>query len=289
VIVLLAVSVVNAPELGVVEPMVPGTAQVLPVREEALIVPDPEYVSDAPVPTTIAAVVLVPEVRPEKDTVGVGHPDPPVWQKPVESIPSRRSALRLVTLVVLATINGAVPVETVEVNCPVKLRVLPAKAVVPEVPIAPKPVMELALEAAVIFPIPEIVWLAPVTVPARLTAPSESVPAEAEMVCVPVPVANVSPDPAPVEVMPVVPARVRLPERAVVAFLIVAVPVVAPIVRPVAAPAKLTVVAVVLRRSKLAPPATIEVLTVGEVLMTTLPDPVIAFETKFLLPFVKTA
>lgn len=35
------VRVVNAPVLGVVEPIVPGIAQVPPIKDEALIVPDP--------------------------------------------------------------------------------------------------------------------------------------------------------------------------------------------------------------------------------------------------------
>lgn len=70
---LLAVSVpdaervVNAPLFGVVEPIVPGESQVLPSKVEALIVPVPVKLSDAPDPTTIAAVVFVPLVMLEKD------------------------------------------------------------------------------------------------------------------------------------------------------------------------------------------------------------------------------
>ena len=35
------VNVVNAPVLGVVDPIVPGATQVAPIKDEALIVPDP--------------------------------------------------------------------------------------------------------------------------------------------------------------------------------------------------------------------------------------------------------
>src|ERR1035437_7304424 len=58
--------VVKFPAAGVVVPIAPGAAQVPPRREEALIVPVPLKSNDAPVPTTMAAVVLVPEVIPEK-------------------------------------------------------------------------------------------------------------------------------------------------------------------------------------------------------------------------------
>ena len=62
----LEVRVVKAPELGVVEPIVPGAIQVALTREEALIVPVPVYSNEAPVPTTMAAMVLVALVMPEK-------------------------------------------------------------------------------------------------------------------------------------------------------------------------------------------------------------------------------
>lgn len=58
--------VVKTPEFGVPLPMVPGEAHVPPLREEALLVPEPLYVREAPVPTTMAAVVLVALVIPEK-------------------------------------------------------------------------------------------------------------------------------------------------------------------------------------------------------------------------------
>ena len=59
---------VNAPVFGVVDPIASGAAHVPPIKEEALMVPDPVEFNDAPVPTTMAAVVLVPEVIPEKGT-----------------------------------------------------------------------------------------------------------------------------------------------------------------------------------------------------------------------------
>ena len=63
----LAERVVKAPVLGVVEPIAPGAAQVAPIKEEASIVPLPVYPKVAPVPTTIAAWVLVPEVISVKE------------------------------------------------------------------------------------------------------------------------------------------------------------------------------------------------------------------------------
>jgi hypothetical protein len=60
------VSVVNAPVLAVPLPIVPGAAHVPPSNWLALIPPElgtpPAYTSDAPAPTTIAAVVFVPLV-----------------------------------------------------------------------------------------------------------------------------------------------------------------------------------------------------------------------------------
>lgn len=65
----------------------------------AVIVPDPDALSDAPVPTTIAAVVLVEPVNPENGAA--------------EAVPAV-AAFRFATCVVEATVNGAVPVATVE-------------------------------------------------------------------------------------------------------------------------------------------------------------------------------
>ena len=64
--------VVKAPVEGVVEPMAPGAAHVPLSKVEALIVPEPVKSREAPVPTTIAAWVLVPEVIPEKGTEVAG-------------------------------------------------------------------------------------------------------------------------------------------------------------------------------------------------------------------------
>ena len=68
----LAVSVVNAPVLAVVEPIPCGTAHVLPSNVLALIVPVPLKFNEAPVPTTIAAVVFVPLVMFVNGTVIAG-------------------------------------------------------------------------------------------------------------------------------------------------------------------------------------------------------------------------
>jgi hypothetical protein len=68
-----------------------------------------------------------------------------------------------------------------------------------------------------------------------------------------------------------------------------ALPVGAPKFKVVAAPAKLTVVAVVLSKSKLVEAVVKEVVSAGDVLMTTFPLPVMALEIRFLLPSVKTA
>src|SRR5579872_6282049 len=65
---------------------------------------------------------------------------------------------------------------------PVKVRVRPLKAVVPVVPIVPKPVMVLAEVLAEILPIPEMFWLLPVIVPVSVAAPSWRVPEVAEIV-----------------------------------------------------------------------------------------------------------
>jgi hypothetical protein len=80
----------------------------------------------------------------------------------------------------------------------------------------------------------------------------------------------------------VAPPRVRVADME-------ALPVGAPKFNVVAAPAKLTVVAVVLSKSKLVEPVVKEVVSSGEVLITTFPLPVIALETRFLLPSVNTA
>ena len=70
------------------------------------------------------------------------------------------------------------------------------------------------------------------------------------------------------------------PEKSTVAFLMVAVPVVAPIVRVVAALAKLTVVAVVSTRSKLVEPVVKEVVIAGEVPNTKSPAVPVSSETE---------
>lgn len=65
VIEVLAVKVVNVPAPAVPPPIAPGLAKVAPAKAEALIVPVPPKFSEAPDPTTIAAVVLVPEAMVE--------------------------------------------------------------------------------------------------------------------------------------------------------------------------------------------------------------------------------
>jgi hypothetical protein len=59
--------VVNTPVPGVVEPIDPGIAQVPDRRVVALLVPEPDVVREDPVPSTMAAVVLVPDVIALKD------------------------------------------------------------------------------------------------------------------------------------------------------------------------------------------------------------------------------
>ena len=59
----------KAPVFGVVRPIVPGAVQVSPAKLEALMVPVGLYVNDAPVPTTIAAEMFVPEINLSKETV----------------------------------------------------------------------------------------------------------------------------------------------------------------------------------------------------------------------------
>jgi hypothetical protein len=56
------VKVEKVPDPAVPLPIAPGLARVAPPSAEALIVPEPEKFNEAPVPTTIAAVVFVPEV-----------------------------------------------------------------------------------------------------------------------------------------------------------------------------------------------------------------------------------
>ena len=68
-------SVVNAPLLAVVEPIVPGEFQVDPSKVLALMVPLPVKLSVPPEPTTIVANVLVPEPIPENGTLPTVTPD----------------------------------------------------------------------------------------------------------------------------------------------------------------------------------------------------------------------
>lgn len=70
------------------------------------------------------------------------------------------------------------------------------------------------------------------------------------------------------------PLAVNAPVIAVVALLMVAVPVAAPIFKVAAAPAKLIVVATVLNKSKEVDPVVMEVVMAGEVPKTTTPVPV---------------
>ena len=57
---------VKVPDAEAVPPIAPGDAKVAPPKEDALIVPVPVKFKDAPVPTSIAAAVLVPLVNDEK-------------------------------------------------------------------------------------------------------------------------------------------------------------------------------------------------------------------------------
>ena len=76
------VRLVKVPEAGVVEPIGPDEAKVFPLRLEALMVPEPVKSNVAPLPTTIEAPVLVPDVIAEKALLAVlaihegGEPEP---------------------------------------------------------------------------------------------------------------------------------------------------------------------------------------------------------------------
>src|ERR1700753_1353847 len=61
-----SVSDVKAPVLGVVPPIAAGAAQLFPNNVLASMAPRPLLPRLAPLPTTIAADVLVPLVSPEK-------------------------------------------------------------------------------------------------------------------------------------------------------------------------------------------------------------------------------
>src|SRR3989344_5652023 len=76
-----------------------------------------------------------------------------------------------------------------------------------------------------------------------------------------------------VEAMVGVPKRVKAPETEA-ALAMVVVPVAAPIFKAVAAPAKLTVVAVVLTKAKVVEPVVRLVVIAGDVPKTATPDPV---------------
>lgn len=73
---------VKAPLPGVVPPIAPGAAQVLPRSVEALIVPVLVKLSEEPAPTTIAAVVLVAAVIPENGTEEAGITEVQVGEAP---------------------------------------------------------------------------------------------------------------------------------------------------------------------------------------------------------------
>ena len=67
---------VNVPAAAVPPPIAPGAAKVAPPKVDALIVPVPVKFKDAPLPTTIAAMVLVPLVSEEnaaEDAVTFEH------------------------------------------------------------------------------------------------------------------------------------------------------------------------------------------------------------------------
>src|SRR5258706_70058 len=112
------VRVVKAPVLGVVEPMVPGEAQVPPNKVEALMVPVPVKSREAPEPTTMVAVVLVPEVIFEKDEPPlplfsqVGVTPGPAEVRICPAVPAFPPGIRAPenwTLPALETVNLALP------------------------------------------------------------------------------------------------------------------------------------------------------------------------------------
>ena len=87
---------------------------------------------------------------------------------------------------------------------------------------------------------------------------------------------------------PVAPSTVHpvAPDPPAIA-IVAAVPAPGPILNVEALPPKVRLV-LEAKAVKVAPESS-EVVKVGEVLITTFPDPVMAFETRFLLPSVKTA
>lgn len=105
---------VNEAVLGVVEPIVPGMAQVPPSRVEELIVPLPLKSSEAPVPTIMAAEVLVELVIPEKGIEGV----------PPEMVP------------VQVRLPDVSMVQPVEPDPPLRLRVVVAPPILRVVTVA---------------------------------------------------------------------------------------------------------------------------------------------------------
>jgi len=85
------------------------------------VVTDPiVFTEEAPLPKVLVSAVPVPMVELPDDVRVVNAPDPgvvlPIGPGAAKVAPFRELALRLATLVVEATTNGAVPVARVEVN-----------------------------------------------------------------------------------------------------------------------------------------------------------------------------
>ena len=109
--------VVNAPVLGVVEPIVPGIAQVEPSNwltfKLLTTVVDAMTSGAVPVDTVEVSCPLALSVV-KAPAAGVVEPSEAGI---AQSLPSNLSAFRLATRVVELTASGAVPVATVEMSC----------------------------------------------------------------------------------------------------------------------------------------------------------------------------
>jgi len=101
---------------GVVPPMAPGAANVAPDKEDAFklatLVVDATVKGEVPVDNV---EVITPEALKVVNAAVEGVV-PPIAPGAANVAPDKEDAFKLVTFVVLDTVNGAVPVETVETN-----------------------------------------------------------------------------------------------------------------------------------------------------------------------------
>ena len=111
-------TVVKVPVDGVVPPMAPGEANVLPLSKDAFklatFVVD-EIVNGAVPVDTVLVITPDAEIVVKADDPGVV---PPIAPGDAKVLPLRSDAFKLATFVVDDTVNGAVPVESVDVITP---------------------------------------------------------------------------------------------------------------------------------------------------------------------------